>query len=223
MSIHTIKFTDRETLKFALIYPFLITLPALTPFFRGTCRFDAFLVAYWNHLFYALFFNYSRHLNPYDQLEIIRTHTSTLTVHHPIATHALCTPGGILNISGKFIPAGAFVHTRTEAIQAGLFASWFANVLGVIVVLVSVEALADIWSDTGALNTGWTTIRNADTVLVFVELEATLTHIRTNTTAIRTAITLGHAAGRKDRSRRITRDNAELITHFVFVNSDSNS
>lgn len=89
--------------------------------------------------------------------------------------------------------------------------------------LVSVEALADIWSDTGALNTGWTTIRNANTVLVFVELEATLTHIRTNTTAIRTVITLGHAAERKDRSRRITRDNAELITHFVFVNSDSNS
>ena len=131
----------------------------------------------------------------------------------------------ILIVLLKPIPAGALVHGRAEGVATRRITSRLTEVRSGVLQLVALVALTDVGVDAGPVDTRRVTIGNADAVFVLVELEATLTHIRLDATAVRAVIALGNAAERREGggSRRSSLIRRITITYLVFVNSDSNS
>lgn len=106
--------------------------------------------------------------------------------------------GIIFNFPGKSVPTSALVHSRTISIMTLLLADWLTKVLGGILQLVSLFTLTHIWSSAGAVDALRITIRHAHAFSVLVELQSTLTHIRSDTTAVGTVIAQWNAAERQD-------------------------
>lgn len=106
--------------------------------------------------------------------------------------------GIVFNFPGKSVPTSALVHSGTISIMALLLADWLAQVLGGILQLVSLLTLAHIRGSASAVDALRIAIGHAHAFFVLVELQTTLTHIRSDTTAISTAIALWDAAGRQE-------------------------